>query len=159
VAIVRRLKRRRGGRAELFAYRENGDWRPIRSDDLNEFIKGELGEEFSAKDFRTWNATVMAAVALGAERQTGPSKAARKRVVDQAVRAVAELLGNTPAMARRAYIDPRVFDRYRSGWTIAGALERIPVLDPSDDRIRARIEAAVIDLLTDRHDSPALERA
>jgi DNA topoisomerase-1 len=62
-------------------------------------------------------------------------------------------------VARRAYIDPRVFDRYQSGWTIAGALERLPSLDPSDDRVRARIEAAVIDLLADRRASPALEHA
>jgi DNA topoisomerase IB len=78
-------------------------------------------------------------------------------VTNQAIRAVAELLGNTPAVARRAYIDPRVFDRYLSGWTVAGALERIPTLDPSDDRVRAKIESAVLDLLADRRESPALE--
>jgi DNA topoisomerase IB len=71
---------------------------------------------------------------------------------------VAELLGNTPAVARRAYIDPRVFDRYLSGWTIAGALERIDDLDPTDDRVRAQLEAAVVDLLTDNKESPALDR-
>jgi DNA topoisomerase IB len=71
---------------------------------------------------------------------------------------VAELLGNTPAVARRSYIDPRVFDRYQSGWTIAGALERIKRLDPADDRVRARIESAVLDLLADETGSPALER-
>jgi DNA topoisomerase IB len=96
-------------------------------------------------------------VGVAADGQTGQTKSARKRVTDRAVRAVAELLGNTPAVARRAYIDPRVFDRYQSGWTISGALERLPSLDPSDDRVRARIEAAVLDLLADRRDSPALE--
>ena len=157
VRIVSELKRRRSGGPQLLAYREGRRWHGVRSDDINEYLKEQLGEEFSAKDFRTWNATVMAAVGLGADGQTAASKTARKRVMDRAVRAVAELLGNTPAVARRAYIDPRVFDRYESGWTIAGALERIRVLDPSDDRVRARIEAAVLDLLADRRDSPALE--
>jgi DNA topoisomerase IB len=74
------------------------------------------------------------------------------------VKAVAELLGNTPAVARRSYIDTRVFDRYLSGWTISGALDRIENLDPADDRVRARIEHAVLDLLADKGESPALER-
>jgi DNA topoisomerase IB len=78
-------------------------------------------------------------------------------VINAAVRAVAELLGNTPAVARRAYIDPRVIDRYLSGWTIGGALKRIPDLDPSDDRVRGKIEQAVLDLLADDRESPALE--
>jgi DNA topoisomerase IB len=157
VQIVSQLRRRRGGGEQLLAYRDGRRWHPIRSEDINEYLKQRLGEEFSAKDFRTWNATVMAAVGLAADGQTAVSKTARKRTINRAVRAVAELLGNTPAVARRAYIDPRVFDRYESGWTIHGALERIRVLDPSDDRVRARIEAAVIDLLADRRESPALE--
>jgi DNA topoisomerase IB len=72
---------------------------------------------------------------------------------------VAELLGNTPSVARRSYIDPRVFDRYLSGWTIAAALERIPELDVADDRVRTRIESAVVDLLVENTESPALEQA
>jgi hypothetical protein len=64
-----------------------------------------------------------------------------------------------PAVARRAYIDPRAFDRYLSRWTIAAALDRIGEgLDKADDRVRARIERAVVDLLADNRDSPALER-
>jgi DNA topoisomerase I len=158
VQIVSELKRRRSGGTQLLAYREGGRWHGLRSEDINEYLKEQLGEEFSAKDFRTWNATVMAAVALAAEGRGEASKTGRKRVMNMAVKAVAELLGNTPAVARRAYIDPRVFDRYLSGWTVAGALERIPRLDPSDDRVRARIESAVLDLLADRRESPALER-
>ena len=69
------------------------------------------------------------------------------------------MLGNTPAVARRSYIDPRVFDRYDSGWTIAGALDRLEELDPAADRDRARLERAVLDLLADDESSPALERA
>jgi DNA topoisomerase I len=158
VEIVSRLKRRPSGGPELLAYRKGKRWRPVRSDDINEYLKEQLGQEFSAKDFRTWNATVMAAVGLAADGRGETSKTARKRAVTRSVKAVAELLGNTPAVARRAYIDPRVFDHYDSGWTIAGALERLPTLDPSDDRVRARIEAAVLDLLADKHESPALER-
>jgi DNA topoisomerase-1 len=158
VQIVSELKRRRSGGTQLLAYRDGRRWRGLRSEDINEYLKEQLGEEFSAKDFRTWNATVMAAVAVAAEGRGETSKTARKRVMNTAVKAVAELLGNTPAVARRAYIDPRVFDRYLSGWTIAGALDRIPRLDPSDDRVRARIESAVLDLLADRRESPALER-
>jgi DNA topoisomerase IB len=158
VAVITALKRRRGGPAELLAYRTGRRWHPLRSDEINEYLKRRLGQEFSAKDFRTWNATVMAAVSLATVGREAATKTARKRAIDGAVRAVAELLGNTPAVARRSYIDPCVFDRYLSGWTIAAELERLPSLDPSEDRIRARIEHAVLELLADNSSSPALER-
>lgn len=157
--VLRALKRRRSGGAQLLAYRNRRAWSDIRSEDINGYLKRELGEEFSAKDFRTWNATVMAAVSLATDGREAQSKSSRKRAADRAVRAVAELLGNTPAVARRSYIDPRVFDRYLSGWTIAAELERLPRLDPSDDRIRARIEGAVLDLLAEKSSSPALEQS
>ncbi|HEY1523729.1 MAG TPA: DNA topoisomerase IB [Solirubrobacteraceae bacterium] len=157
VEIVTDLRRRRAGGTQLLAYREGRRWHDVRSSDINEYLKQQLGEEFSAKDFRTWNGTVMAAVGLAADARAPTSGSGRKRAIKQAVGAVAELLGNTPTVARRAYIDPRVFDRYQSGWTIAGELERLPSLDPTDDRVRARIEAAVLDLLADRRESPALE--
>jgi DNA topoisomerase IB len=130
----------------------------VRSDEINDYLKHELGEDFSAKDFRTWNATVMAAVVLATDGHDANTKAARRRSIDTAVRAVAELLGNTPAVARRAYIDPRVFDRYLSGWTIGAALARIPDGDSAQDRVRARVERAVLDLLNDNEASPALEK-
>ncbi len=159
IDLITSLKRRRGGPGELLAYREGRRWRDLRSDDINEYLKQQLGEEFSAKDFRTWNATVMAAVTLAANGREATSKTARKRAIKASVGAVAELLGNTPAVARRSYIDPRVFDRYLSGWTIAGALERIPDLDVVDDRVRTRVERAVVDLLVQNTESNALERA
>jgi DNA topoisomerase IB len=153
--LIRHLRRRRGGE-QLLAYRDGAGarWQDVRSSEINEYLKERLGEDFSAKDFRTWNATVLAAAQLAAEGQDASTKTARKRAADRAVRHVAELLGNTPAVARRAYIDPRVFDRYLSGWTIA--LER--GLDPTDDRARARIDAAVVDLLTENTESPAIEQ-
>ncbi len=81
----------------------------------------------------------------------------RKRAINAAVRSVAELLGNTLAGVRCSYIDPRVFDRYLSGWTIAGALQRIPPLDVADDRVRTRVERAVLELLDENTESSALE--
>ena len=156
--LIRALKRRRAGPDELLAYRDRGKWRDVRSDDINEYLKEQLGEDFSAKYFRTWNATVMAAVTLAADGRRLATKTARKRAINASVRAVSELLGNTPAVARRSYIDPRVFDRYLSGWTIAAALERIPELNVADDAVRTRIEAAVIDLLAENTESPALEQ-
>jgi DNA topoisomerase I len=156
--VVWALKRRRAGGEQLLAYRSGRRWSGMRSEEINEYLKRELGDEFSAKDFRTWNATVLASVSLATDGRAADSKAARKRAIDRSVRAVAELLGNTPAVARRSYVDPRVFDRYRSGWTIAGALDRLGRLDPVEDRQRARLEHAVLDLLADNSASPALER-
>ncbi|HKO29080.1 MAG TPA: hypothetical protein VJU80_16600, partial [Solirubrobacteraceae bacterium] len=155
--LIAKLKRRRGGPEQLLAWLDGRKWRGVRSDDINEYLKEQLGEDFSAKDFRTWNATVMAAVTLAVDGREATTKTARKRAINRSVKAVSELLGNTPAVARRSYIDPRVFDRYLSGWTIAGALERIPELDVADDRVRTQVERAVVDLLLEKTESSALE--
>src|SRR5947209_11728503 len=156
--LIRALKRRRGGGDQLLAYRNGCSWCPVRSSDINDYLKAQTGADYTAKDFRTWNATVLAAVSLAVDGPKATTKTARKRAINNAVRGVSQLLGNTPAVARRAYIDPRVFDRYLSGWTIAGELDRIEDLDPADDRVRNRIEGAVLDLLQDNSESPALER-
>jgi DNA topoisomerase I len=156
--LIKALKRRRGGSPELLAYRDGRRWASLRSDDINDYLKRNLGEDFSAKDFRTWNATVLAAVLVAVHGAEAKTKTARKRAIDQAVKGVSEVLGNTRAVARRAYIDPRVFDRYLSGWTIGGALDRIGTYDPTSERTRRRIEEAVIDLLTDNTESDAVER-
>ena len=121
VAIVQALKRRRGGGPQLLAYRERGRWHRLRSQQITGYLKAQIGEDYSAKDFRTWNATVLAAVSVAADGREARSVTARKRAINGAVRGVATVLGNTPAVARRAYIDPRVFDRYLSGWTIGAA--------------------------------------
>ena len=127
--LIRVLKRRRGGAQTLLAYRDGRRWLTVRSDDVNDYLKAQIGEEFSAKDFRTWNATVVAAAWLAGEGGGARSEAARRRLVGGAVRAVAEALGNTPAVARRSYIDPRVFDRYQSGWTIRERFQASMVAD------------------------------
>jgi len=155
VAIVGRLRRRRGGGEELLAYRaDDGTWVDITATDVNDAIKQYCGQASSAKDFRTWNATVLAAVALAVT--TGPVESvyARKRVIARVCGEVAHYLGNTPTVARNSYIDPRVFDRFRSGWTIGGALEAIAGADSfGTPSYQGEIERAVLDLLTEQTDA------
>ena len=156
--VLAALKRRRGGGPELLAYRDGRRWVDVRSDDINEYVKAATAEEHSAKAFRTWNATVLAALALAGQERPG-TKTGRGRAIRAAIESVAGHLGNTPAVCRASYIDPRVIDRYQSGWTIAPALERLgdePNL--ADERVRARLESAVLDLIRE-DDSPALARA
>jgi DNA topoisomerase IB len=145
--VVAALKRRRGGGPELLAYKDGRRWADMRSDDVNAYVKNATSHDFSAKDFRTWNATVLAAVALAGGDGTPRSKTAYKRATAAAVKTVAAYLGNTPAVARASYVDPRVFDRFRSGWTIAETLRDVGEPDLGDPRKRARIEAAVLELL------------
>jgi DNA topoisomerase IB len=147
--VVAALKRRRGGGEELLAYKAGRRWRDLRSEDINEYIKDATGDDFSAKDFRTWNATVLAAVALSVSGQVAGSPTGRKRAVSRAVKEVAHYLGNTPAVCRASYIDPRVFDAYRAGLVIGR---------PVQDSDHAAIEEAVLDLINERERSPALER-
>jgi DNA topoisomerase IB len=150
VKLVRSLKNRKGGGYELLAYRGGRGWVDVRSDEVNAYIKDLAGHEFTAKDFRTWNATVLAAVQLALHADEGTSKTARKRVDRAVVKSVAETLGNTPAVCRRAYIDPRVFDCFHSGATIEEALPtrangELAALREGD---RERIERAVVELLS-----------
>ena len=124
-AIVAALKRRRGGGPELLAYKERGRWHDVRSEDINAYLKEATGGDFSAKDFRTWNATALAAVALAVSGEAARTKTARKRAVKRAIEEVAVYLGNTPAVCRASYIDPRVFDAFDARLTIRPALERV----------------------------------
>jgi DNA topoisomerase IB len=156
--VVDRLKRRRGGGEELLAYKRGGRWVDVRSGDINDYIKATTGEEFSAKAFRTWGATVLAAVALAVSPAASDTTTARKRAVTRAIKEVADHLGNTAAVARASYIDPRIIDRYLDGHTIAGALEHIAA-DPEDTAIQGDVEAAVIDLIEDPVESEFVESA
>ena len=113
--VVRDLKRRRGGGDELLAYKRGRRWVDLRSEDINAWLKEATGKDVSAKDFRTWAATVLAAVALAVSEEAAATKTGRKRAITRAIKEVAHYLGNTPAVARASYIDPRVFDRYRDG--------------------------------------------
>jgi DNA topoisomerase I len=145
---LKSLKARRGGGVELFAYRNGRGWRDVRSDDINQHLKELAGEGFSAKDFRTWNATVLAAVALARHDPSGQSRTARRRAINEAVKTVAGYLSNTPAVCRSSYIDPRVLDRFDSGETIRNAIDReLNGADPGEFPDRQRIEAAVLRLI------------
>jgi DNA topoisomerase-1 len=146
-AIVRGLKRRRSGGADLLAWKEGGRWCDVRADDVNGYLKEIADEEFSAKDFRTWSATVLAAIGV-ALASPGASKTAGRRLVSAVCKEVSSHLGNTPAVCRGSYIDPRVFDRHESGETIAAAIERLAAHpDATDPAVRVEVESAVIDLL------------
>jgi DNA topoisomerase I len=142
--LVSRMKRRRSGGMELLAYRERGRWYDLRSADINAYLKDLLGPEHSAKDFRTWHATMMAAIDIAGAEADG-SKASRKRAIAATVACVAEHLGNTPAVCRASYIDPRVFERFKEGRTIGPSLAGTAATD--DDVLRERVERAVLDLL------------
>ena len=148
VPTVRALRARDGGGYELLAYREGRGWVDVRAAEINEYLKQAMGGDYTAKDFRTWNATVLTAVELAANGQDAGTRAARKRAASAATRRVAAYLSNTPAVCRSAYIDPRVFDRYDSGETIRGPLKRIVAgSDPGEFPDRERIERAVLRLL------------
>src|SRR5438477_2050356 len=102
------------GRGRLFRYESNGNGRcDLTSRTLNEYVKTHLGDEFSAKDFRTWGGTLLAAVAL-AERPGGGNAG-----VSAVMRTVAERLGNTPAVCRQSYVAPAVIEAYLEGRTLA----------------------------------------
>jgi DNA topoisomerase IB len=150
IGMLRSLKRRRAGGEELLAYRNGRRWVPIHADDINDYLKSHIGEEFTAKDFRTWNATVLAAVVVAADGRDATTKTARRRAMNAAIREVAEVLGNTPAVARRAYIDPRVFDHYQAGVTIAPALRSLKEINLEQERTRRRVERAVLKLLSEK---------
>ena len=156
--IVGELKRRRGGGSELLAYREGRRWQDVKSADINAYIKEATGADFSAKDFRTWNATVLAAVGLAVSgNKAGSSKAARKRAINRAIKEVAGYLGNTPAVCRASYIDPRVFDRFEGGLTIGGVLEEVGE-EGEIGAIHGAAEQAVIVLIAEDEASEALEK-
>ncbi len=113
---VRDLLRLPGGR-RVFRYDEDGTISNLNSRRLNEYIREYLGEEFSAKDFRTWGGTLLAGIAF-AERGRPESETEGKRCVAAVTRSVAERLGNTPAVTRASYVSPAVVEQYLDGRTI-----------------------------------------
>ena len=149
IPTIKALKDRDGGGYELLAYRAGRSrWADVKAAEINEYLKAVTGGDYSAKDFRTWNATVLAAVELARNGHEASSKTARKRAATAATQRVATYLSNTPAVCRKAYIDPRVFDRYEGGETIRGSLQRIVAgTDPGEFVDRERIERAVLRLL------------
>jgi DNA topoisomerase I len=138
---VRVLAHSSNGLDTLFAWEHGDGWLPLRSHDVSSYIAERAGGHFTAKEFRTWNATVLMALALA---NAGPAPAARtrSRIIAAGVREVAGWLGDTPAVTRASYIDPRLISRYESD----GELPTVPVL-PAVLPAPAEAEAAVAALL------------
>lgn len=121
--VLRALRRRRKGSERLFAYWKGNGWHDVRSDEVNDYLREASGIDMTAKDFRTWHATVLAAAKLAGEGPQG-SPTRRKRTVAAVMREVAELLGNTPAVAKASYVDPRVVDLYHDGQVVDAPTEK-----------------------------------
>ena len=142
LAVVDALRRRRDdANPELFAYRAGESWNDVKSTTINEYLREVSGLEMSAKDFRTWHATVLMASILGRESVPG-TKRGRDKTVRAGYVEVSQALGNTPAVCKTSYVDPRVVDLYHGGTVIA-----IPPNRRSDDAMRSALEKEVLDLL------------
>jgi DNA topoisomerase IB len=140
------MRRRRGGE-RLLAYKAGRSWSDIDAARVNGYLKEVVGGELTAKDFRTWHATVIAAAELAASPEPGHTAASQKRAVRAAVLEVSRYLGNTPTIARSSYIDPRVIDLYESGVTIEAAVRRSY---PTPSARQAGLERAVLRMLSQR---------
>ncbi len=138
---VRALIQRDNGDEALFCYEQDGGWHRLHSRDVGNYLATRAGGHYTAKEFRTWNATVLMAVVLA---NAGPSVTPRnrQRVIAASVREVARWLGDTPAVARASYIDPRLISRYESD----GGLPGIPAV-PAELPVAAETEAAIAALL------------
>jgi DNA topoisomerase I len=140
---VRALARRGNDADSLLRYQDGGTWRPLHSQQVSNYIAAHADGHFTAKEFRTWNATVLMALLL-AGAAPSPSARSRKSVIAAGVRGVAEWLGDTPSVARKSYIDPRLISRYESD----GRLPTIPPL-PAVLPAAAEAEIAVAELLAE----------
>ncbi|KRA30853.1 MULTISPECIES: DNA topoisomerase IB [unclassified Nocardioides] len=126
--------RRRPAGARLLASKVGSRWQPVTADELNGYIRALTGLDMTAKDFRTWHATITAAVVL-AQPPLPTSRTGRAKRVREAVAEAAELLGNTPTVARSSYVDPRVIDLFDSGTV----LDPVPGGPDALDRAVARL--------------------
>jgi DNA topoisomerase-1 len=117
LAVLVRSLKRRGPNARLLAWKDGSTWHPLDASDINDYVRQQTGGAFTAKDFRTLHGTVAAAVSLA---KHGPEQVAsrRTRALSQAMKDAAEVLGNTPTIAKSSYVDPRVVDHYLHGVTI-----------------------------------------
>jgi DNA topoisomerase I len=146
-AVVAALARGRAPDEHLFRYRAGRGWHDVTSADVNDYVREQLGDA-SAKDFRTWHATVLAAVALAVSVRTVSSATARRRAVARAMSEVSGYLGNTPTVCRASYVDPRLVDLFHDGRTIESALSRIGEgAAPDAPATQGAVERAVLRLL------------
>ncbi len=142
--LVTALRRGRSPEDRLFVYRDGTSTCEVRAEDINRRLQEIVGPDYTAKDLRTWHATVLAAVIISSCDRPA-SEAARKRVEKAVMRDVSEQLGNTPAVARRSYVDPRVLTAFDEGRTIERAL--LKAAEKPIEEARPDIERAVIRLL------------
>jgi DNA topoisomerase-1 len=138
-------KRRAPSQDRLLAWKDGRTWRELDSGQVNEYLRRTTGVEATAKDFRTWHATVLAAIALAESDEPGETVASRKRAVSTAMKEVSSYLGNTPALARASYVDPRVIDAYEEGRTISTTARK--EYHTADEK-QAACERAVLRLLS-----------
>ena len=150
LAALERMRRRRGGGDRLLAYQRSRFWTALDATAVNLYLRELLGGDLTAKDFRTWHATVLAATALAMSDEPGDTKRSRQRAVKAAVAEVAEYLGNTPTIAKNSYIDPRVIDLYEDGTTIAAVARK---RHRTPDERQAALERAVLRMLAEAPDS------
>jgi DNA topoisomerase IB len=157
--VVNRLKRRRGSpEDELLAFRSGQRWHDVTAAGINDYLREVADGDYSVKDFRTWHATVLAAVGLAVSEGADTSESARKRAVARMVQEVAAYLGNTPAVARASYIDPRIISLYERGITIAPTLTELGQgQEFGDVATNGHAERAVLKLLT-KHPEPAVDQ-
>jgi DNA topoisomerase-1 len=133
---------------ELFEYvDDNGETRTVDSSDVNDYLRTITGEDYTAKDFRTWSGTVLAALALQQFEKFDSQAQARKNVV-QAIEAVAQMLGNTPSVCRKCYVHPAVLNSYLEGSVLEALRERVE--EEMDEHALRPEEEAVLALLQQR---------
>lgn len=145
--VVTALRREDDDRGELLRYKADGRWVDVRSEDINEYLRETMEFEATAKDFRTWHATVLAAVGLAVSVRARSARA-RAKAVTRVMREVSDYLGNTPAVARASYVDPRVVEAFEKGRTIDRALTELGS-ETSDGHLATHgdVERAVLSLL------------
>ncbi|MGW6986865.1 hypothetical protein [Streptomyces sp. NPDC054946] len=148
-AVIQVPLRRRNDGERLFTYWEHRAWHEVHAEDLNSYLQDRSDRDVTARDFRTWYAAVLAAVALAVSESTADaSRARRGKVVARAVREVSDYLGNTPAVCWPSYIHPRIIELYEEGETIASSLGKLGENSTfGEPATHGRIERAVLQLL------------
>ncbi len=148
IGAIETMRRRRSkDDPSLLAYKQGRSWRSMLPVLVNDYVRASTGLEATAKDFRTWHATVLAAVALAETSEPGRTQASRRRAVSGAMKEVSGFLGNTPTLARSSYVDPRVVEAYEDGRTIHATTRRH--YDTTDQR-QAALERATLKLIRAR---------
>ena len=141
------LRRHQDDEDDLLAYRSGTRWYDVKSDDVNDYLRENAGVTLTAKDFRTWHATVLMAVELALAGDPPDAERARNKVIRAAVEDVSDYLGNTPAVARASYVDPRIITAYEQGRSIRPTLDRLGHDEPNALAAQPAVETAVLRVL------------